>query len=864
MLDALFEKMVEVSAILAAAGVLYLAFRPLIRKYFGASAEYALLALIMLRGLIPFHNALTLPAAPLPEPASVQTEIIQTEMQTNPGMIEFLGKTPEYPAEEFPLPDFAEPYLPAPEPAVTSGEILSAVAEALPYIWLAGILAVLLANVIRHLRTAKFFKKHTETVCDREISAVFAKIKTELNITNNIELRRGTCIKTPVLCGFSRTVLYLPEKNFTPEQLATIFRHELTHYVRGDLWGKLFFLAGKAVHWFNPLVWIIARMADFNMELACDNAVLKGETKDFRRNYGYMILEVAISGRKQDVLSTKFYGGKRQMKKRFENIAEQRTFHSGRTLLIAGIMVTLGLGLLIGCERAEPEAVLPENTVGTSASFEETTDPETTAPPLFGDISEDDAVDLELIPDAGLEADLYYKDRVFGDSSFSGKITKIDGNKFSVLFEAKDWEQDFEFDSDTIINVPGGLAAGKNVTVVSSASLAKTITEYITLTMNGENIYVSPPTNIAKVVADFSTEEDEYGRTHIGIDLTSSDGEKGFIFSSTSGTVAEAGWDSGYGLKIVISDSLNPGYTYLYAHCSQILIKKGDEVRPGQIIGRIGNTGNSYREHLHYEVRYHGNHIDPAPFIGEIPEKPSERVNSTNVKTLADIQKLRAMSQAFAHDYFNNDLRRVEMHTSAGKAFVTPQTYGGEINISDQKLQIIFNDRKHASCILWYKTEGENTYRYLRLDCYYNGEPWGIRSYGSFKTEFTSIPVLTAFNSDIVNNIFTIAPKERAATNIIPAKFAYDFAEAYFSNDVKGVDDLVGKAMSFNREAYGEDVWDTLENVELKLLINSNDTVACQMRYSLPGEDTYTYLSIEMSYSYPTEEWYVTSYGLDK
>lgn len=121
MLNALFEKMLQVSAVLSVAAVLYVLFRPLIRKYFSAAAEYALIALVMLRGLIPFNYALTLPAAPAP--------VVQEKV---PAAVNPMMFTP------FKNTDIPPPIVAVPEQEFFSVEkFLSAVAEALPYIWLA-------------------------------------------------------------------------------------------------------------------------------------------------------------------------------------------------------------------------------------------------------------------------------------------------------------------------------------------------------------------------------------------------------------------------------------------------------------------------------------------------------------------------------------------------------------------------------------------------------------------------------------------------------------------------------------------------------------------------------------------------------
>jgi len=70
---------------------------------------------------------------------------------------------------------------------------------------------------------------------------------------------------------------------------------------------------------------------------------------------------------------------------------------------------------------------------------------------------------------------------------------------------------------------------------------------------------------------------------------------------------------SGYGKVIIIDHGY--GYESLYAHMSKMIVKPGENVKRGQVIGYVGNTGRSTGPHLHYEVRKNGKAVNPVHFF---------------------------------------------------------------------------------------------------------------------------------------------------------------------------------------------------------------------------------------------------------
>jgi murein DD-endopeptidase MepM/ murein hydrolase activator NlpD len=99
---------------------------------------------------------------------------------------------------------------------------------------------------------------------------------------------------------------------------------------------------------------------------------------------------------------------------------------------------------------------------------------------------------------------------------------------------------------------------------------------------------------------------------HPGIDLAGAYGTP--VYATADGTVLRAGWNSGgYGNLVEIDHGR--GIATRYGHMSAILVHAGDHVTRGEQIGRMGSTGRSTGNHLHYEVRIDGRPVNPIPFM---------------------------------------------------------------------------------------------------------------------------------------------------------------------------------------------------------------------------------------------------------
>ncbi|MCL2217429.1 MAG: M56 family metallopeptidase [Defluviitaleaceae bacterium] len=155
---------------------------------------------------------------------------------------------------------------------------------------------------------------------------------------------------TPMLIGFFRPVIVLPNREYTEEQLHSILLHELTHMRRFDVAVKWLALLACAMHWFNPLVWITRREIDSACELSCDEAVIRDMDTFEKQHYGDTLITVASDKKiPLPVLSTTMCAEKRAIKERLTAIMKNKkhtklAILASTIIILAAILTACALG----------------------------------------------------------------------------------------------------------------------------------------------------------------------------------------------------------------------------------------------------------------------------------------------------------------------------------------------------------------------------------------------------------------------------------------------------------------------------------------------------------------------------------------
>lgn len=221
------------------------------------------------------------------------------------------------------------------------------VAKMMFILWGAGILAFLGWQAYSYIGFV-YLARETGQAAERDtLRRVFEDQKQSLGIRRDIPLVVTPAADCPMLAGFLRPALYLPDEALSEQEAMFVFRHELTHLKRGDLWLKLLLTAARAVHWFSPLVYLMARFAQEDIELACDDAVVRGMDGAARRAYGETILKSATAQVKKRALVSCFTGDKKTLMRRFEGLFDTRAKKRGVALVVAAAILVGSLGCAV-------------------------------------------------------------------------------------------------------------------------------------------------------------------------------------------------------------------------------------------------------------------------------------------------------------------------------------------------------------------------------------------------------------------------------------------------------------------------------------------------------------------------------------
>lgn len=216
------------------------------------------------------------------------------------------------------------------------------------YGYLAGAAAFLLYQGVSYALFRRTVRRWKRDVSRADYAAMLSDTARDLGVSAP-EMIVCEAISTPAVTGLLRPRLLLPHERYDVQELRYILRHELCHLKRRDMLLKLVLLAANAMHWFNPVVYLMLRQADEDIELACDSAATDGLELPERAAYSRTLLAAVQSSVRALPATTCFGGTVERLKRRITNVlGAQKKRGLGIVALVLALTLTAGCAVSWG------------------------------------------------------------------------------------------------------------------------------------------------------------------------------------------------------------------------------------------------------------------------------------------------------------------------------------------------------------------------------------------------------------------------------------------------------------------------------------------------------------------------------------
>ena len=339
------------SVIVGAAALLLTLFKPLLDRRYSAKWRWgAWLVMAVFLLLAPVRWESFAPRTADGPPVVIEVPKVEVSVSRQEGI-----------SFQRPQGTVPPPSVPAVRPAGTGPQMRNRtfpLEELLMTLWIAGAALFLLYH---GLGTWFFTRKarRWSRSAGEETLRVYGEVCREMGVRRPPVLRVSPEAGSPMMMGLLRPRLMLPTEDIGERELAFVLRHELTHHRRHDLWYKLALLLANGMHWFNPLIFLLRREAERDLELTCDDAVVARADAETRRAYSETLLASVHrqKGLSRAVLSTHFYGGKEVMKERFRNILGKRGRKWGGLALALVLLGTVAAACTFGVKASQDGAL---------------------------------------------------------------------------------------------------------------------------------------------------------------------------------------------------------------------------------------------------------------------------------------------------------------------------------------------------------------------------------------------------------------------------------------------------------------------------------------------------------------------------
>ena len=305
-----------------------LIFKNKLLSLLGGKALYYISLIAMLVFILPMNiGDISLPKVPINQTINV-TEFEATVPDTN---------TDTAPAQVVPQEapqEVQHNAMPQPSNLVRRSNPIT-MQEILLAFWLLGFIISICRYFISYFR----FKKK---ICGFDVHE---------NI-NGVEVIKSPLVASPLVFGFFKPTLAIPEIEMNEEDYNLAIKHEMVHYKHHDSWFKLFAVIVNSICWFNPITYFMVNLIGEACEYACDEQVTKEMDMTDKKQYSTMILSMVCQS--SPALSSNMVKNKKQLKRRFEMIMKKKRFSVFRTVLCTVLMLALTCGSVVLANEVAP------------------------------------------------------------------------------------------------------------------------------------------------------------------------------------------------------------------------------------------------------------------------------------------------------------------------------------------------------------------------------------------------------------------------------------------------------------------------------------------------------------------------------
>lgn len=203
-------------------------------------------------------------------------------------------------------------------------------------VWLIGLCVFAVFFLVSYIKCRREFKSSQPLASD-----FVSRWQAENPLRRTVQVRHSDRVKTPLTYGIFRPVILLPANTDLShdERLRYILTHEYVHIRRCDTLTKLLLTALVCVHWFNPLVWVMYVLANRDIELSCDETVVRTMGENIRSTYAMMLIELEESKCQFSPLVTNF--SKCAIEERIVSIMKTRRITA--LAVVVAVLVVVGL-----------------------------------------------------------------------------------------------------------------------------------------------------------------------------------------------------------------------------------------------------------------------------------------------------------------------------------------------------------------------------------------------------------------------------------------------------------------------------------------------------------------------------------------